>query len=302
MRRCVVAGSGIEANEVAADMGWDVLENEDTLTDAHRSMQGPFPFHAEGSESMRSAEPGPSVGPVGAGGSTATPRVLTRDGWMGGGGSAAAPEVPMFLQRGRSLGLASKKSLALQARRTSLPDIASVSGRSGTYAVASLAGLAPPAVAPAPSVVTEQAAAEVTSPSALERTELPSVLVASSMVGVALQAEGPASPVEVAVTRPRQEQPDATTVVSEGAAESTLPEAKAEVTTTTTSSALLDVATVVSEGAAQSAPPAAQAAAPEAGQTGEDAAGGSPGIVAVVERPSRGSPSALVLGGSCSPA
>ena len=34
---------------------------------------------------------------------------------------------------------------------------------------------------------------------------------------------------------------------------------------------------------------------------GEDAAGGSPSIMAVVERPSGGLPSALVSGGSCSP-
>ena len=40
------------------------------LTDAHRPMQGPFPFHAEGSESVRLVEVGraigPSLGPVGA--------------------------------------------------------------------------------------------------------------------------------------------------------------------------------------------------------------------------------------------
>ena len=44
-------------DEVAANVDWDVLEDEDTLTDAHRSMHGTFPFHAEGSESVRSTEP-----------------------------------------------------------------------------------------------------------------------------------------------------------------------------------------------------------------------------------------------------
>ena len=45
---------------------------------------------------MRSVEPGPSLGPVGAaGGSTATPGVPAEDRWMGGGGSTTAPEVLM---------------------------------------------------------------------------------------------------------------------------------------------------------------------------------------------------------------
>ena len=90
-------------------------------------------------------------------------------------------------------------------------------------------------------------------------------------------------------------------VASEGEAQSVPPEAQAKVTTTATSPAGLDVAMVASEGAVQSAPPASQAAAPEAGWTGEDTVRGSLGIVAVVERASGGSPSALVLGGSRSP-
>ena len=80
------------------------------------------------------------------------------------------------------------------------------------------------------------------------------------------------------------------------------PEVQAEVTVTTTSPTPLDVATVASEGAAQSAPPAAQATVPEVGQMEEDTTGGSPGIVAVVERSSRGSHSALLSGGILSPA
>ena len=45
-------------DEVASDMDWGILEVEDTLTSAHPSMQGSFPFHVEGSESVRSAEVG----------------------------------------------------------------------------------------------------------------------------------------------------------------------------------------------------------------------------------------------------
>ena len=84
-------------DEVAADVDWDVLEDEDMLTDAHRSMQGPFLFHAGGSEFVRSVEVGQTIGPssglVGAGESAATPGVPVEDRWMGGGGSTAAPEV-----------------------------------------------------------------------------------------------------------------------------------------------------------------------------------------------------------------
>ena len=43
------------------------------------------------------------------------------------------------------------------------------------------------------------------------------MLVASFVAGVALQAEGPASPVEAAMNAPSQEQPDIATVVSERA-------------------------------------------------------------------------------------
>ena len=43
-------------DKVAAGVDWDVLEDEDTLTSGHPSVQGPFPFHTEGSESMRSVE------------------------------------------------------------------------------------------------------------------------------------------------------------------------------------------------------------------------------------------------------
>ena len=77
-----------ESDEAAAGMDWGDLENEDLL-----STQGPFPFHAEGSESTRTVEPGLPLGPVGAGGSTATLGVPVEDRWMGGDGSMVVPEV-----------------------------------------------------------------------------------------------------------------------------------------------------------------------------------------------------------------
>jgi len=84
-------------DEVVADVDWDVLEGEDSLTGTQLSTQGPFPFHVGGSESVRLAEAGqtigPSSGPVGAGGSAASPGVPAEDRWMGGGGSVVAPEL-----------------------------------------------------------------------------------------------------------------------------------------------------------------------------------------------------------------
>jgi len=74
---------------------WAVLEGKDSLSGTQLSTQGPFPFHTEGSESVRPAEPGPSLGPVGAGGSAATPGVPAEDRWMGGGRFAVAPKVLM---------------------------------------------------------------------------------------------------------------------------------------------------------------------------------------------------------------
>ena len=121
----------------------------------------------------------------------------------------------------------------------------------------------------APSGVAEQTAAEVIPPPMLERTELPLALVAPSVVGTTPQAEAPASQAEVAMT--------------------------------VTSQAQSYTAAVVPEEAARSVPPAALAMAPEVGRTDGDMARGSPGIVAVVERTSGGSPLALTSGGSHSP-
>ena len=77
-------------DEVLVDVDWGVLEDEDTLTSAHPSVQGPFPFHVEGSESVRSVE---------AGESAASHGVPTEDRWLGESGSATAdPEV--MVERG----------------------------------------------------------------------------------------------------------------------------------------------------------------------------------------------------------
>ena len=86
-------------------MGWDVLEGEDSLIGTHSSTQGPFLFYVGGSESIRSAKTGRTIGlssePVGAGGSTAVTEVSAEGGGptavpqesAGSGGSATAPEV-----------------------------------------------------------------------------------------------------------------------------------------------------------------------------------------------------------------
>ena len=80
-------------------MDWDVLKGKDSLTGTQLSMQGPFPFHMGGSESVRPAEAGQTIGPssrlAGVGGSAAAPGVPAEDRWMGGGGSAASPEAPV---------------------------------------------------------------------------------------------------------------------------------------------------------------------------------------------------------------
>ena len=69
-------------DEVVIDVDWGVLEDEDTLTSTHLSVQGPFPFHAEGSELVEAGE------------SAALHGMPAEDRWMGEGGPAAAdPEV-----------------------------------------------------------------------------------------------------------------------------------------------------------------------------------------------------------------
>ena len=79
-----------EFGEEAVGVDWGDLVDEDSLP-----MQGPFPFHVEGSESARTVEPGLPLEPVGAGGAAVTVVVLARDRWMGGDGSEAIPKVPV---------------------------------------------------------------------------------------------------------------------------------------------------------------------------------------------------------------
>ena len=68
--------------EVAADVDWGVLEDEDMLTSANPPLQGPFAFHAEGSELVEAGESAASHG------------VPAGDRWEEEGGPAAAdPEV-----------------------------------------------------------------------------------------------------------------------------------------------------------------------------------------------------------------
>ena len=80
-----------DGDEVASNMDWGVLEDEGTLTSAHPSVQEPLPFHAEGSESVRSAE-------VGAEESAASRGVPAEDRWVAG-----SKEVPKVLMEGAVL-------------------------------------------------------------------------------------------------------------------------------------------------------------------------------------------------------
>jgi len=76
-----VSSEDEDDDEVAVGVDWDVLEDEDTLMSGHPSVQGPFPFHTEGSELMRSVE---------AGESTASHGVPAEDRWVEESGPAAA--------------------------------------------------------------------------------------------------------------------------------------------------------------------------------------------------------------------
>ena len=75
-------------SEVAVGVDWDILEDEGMLTDAHPSTQGPFAFHAEGSELVEAGE------------SAASHSVLGEDRWMEEGGPAAADPVVMVERSG----------------------------------------------------------------------------------------------------------------------------------------------------------------------------------------------------------
>ena len=69
-------------------MDWGDLVDEDSLPP-----QGPFPFHAEGSESAGTVEPGLPLGPGGAGGSAVTVGVAAEDRWTGADESETVPAV-----------------------------------------------------------------------------------------------------------------------------------------------------------------------------------------------------------------
>ena len=80
-------------DEVADDVEWDILENEDALTGFGSSLQesGPFPFHKGEGTSREPVEAGCTVGlpqeSTGAGSSAATPKMPAEVG-----GSAAVPQ------------------------------------------------------------------------------------------------------------------------------------------------------------------------------------------------------------------
>ena len=68
-------------DEVADDVEWDILENEDALTGSGSPLQelGPFPFHEGEGTSGEPAKAGHTVGlpqkSMGVGGSTTTPEM-----------------------------------------------------------------------------------------------------------------------------------------------------------------------------------------------------------------------------------
>ena len=104
---------------------------------------------------------------------------------------------------GHPLGLALKKSLAIQVGQMASPGITPISGRSGADVGAALADPTTSMVAPTPAEVTEHAA--------------------SSMADVVQPAKGRIPPVEVVVTAPSQDQPGAAVVVLEGVVQSAPP-------------------------------------------------------------------------------
>ena len=104
------------------------------------------------------------------------------------------------MRTGHPLGLAPKKSLAIQVGQMALPAITPVLGRSDADIRAALADPMASVVAPTPAKVTEQAA--------------------SLMVVVVQPAEGRIPPVEAVVTAPSLDQPGTAVVAHEGVAQS----------------------------------------------------------------------------------
>ena len=101
---------------------------------------------------------------------------------------------------GHPLGLAPKKSLAIQVGQMASPGVTPASGRSGADVGAALADPTASVVAPTPVEVTEQAA--------------------SSMADVEQPAKGRILPVEAVVTAPSQDQRGAVVVALEGVVQS----------------------------------------------------------------------------------
>ena len=103
-----------EFDEVVTDVEWDVLEGEDSLIGTHSSTQGPFPFHAGGSESVRPAEMGqtigPSSGPVGVGGSAAAPGCWRR-------GAAPLPKDRLVVMVNRTVAEWDRKTKELKRKK-----------------------------------------------------------------------------------------------------------------------------------------------------------------------------------------
>ena len=109
---------------------------------------------------------------------------------------------------GHPLGLAPKKSLAIQVGQMASPGVTPASGGSGADVGSTLANPTASMVAPTPTEVTEQAT--------------------SSMADVVQPAEGRILPVEVVVTAPSQDQPGAAAAVLEDAVQSAPPGAQVD--------------------------------------------------------------------------
>ena len=106
------------------------------------------------------------------------------------------------------MGLAPKKSLAIQVGQMASPGVTPVLGRSGADVGSALANPTASVVAPTPAEVIEQAA--------------------SSMADVVQPAEGHIPPVEVVMTAPSQGQPGAAAAVLEDAVQSAPPGAQVD--------------------------------------------------------------------------
>ena len=106
------------------------------------------------------------------------------------------------------MGLAPKKSLAIQVGQMALPGVTPILGGSGADVGAALAEPTASMVAPTPAEVTERAV--------------------SSVAGMEQPAEDHIPPVKVIVTAPSQDQPGTATAVLEDAVQSAPPGAQVD--------------------------------------------------------------------------